>query len=255
MDSDNENEEKWVFSNTPTISKENDQNSSSSQNKKRILIIIIVSVVILIAIILGIILFIIFKPKKDEDKGQTNLEKNNVIKAQFSVYDDINNLKIIDLSNVDEDSINYIKLDGKNIENLTDFKGHIDIGGKGLYEIEIKFKSILSTMNSMFKDCENLIKIDLSKIDSLKIESMSEIFKGCSKLTSVDFSNFQSPNLFNISSMFQDCSSLNEINLPDFNTNNLKDISNIFNNCKNLKIIIKFSLVIPSIKEYSILKF
>ena len=51
------------------------------------------------------------------------------------------------------DSINYIKLDGKNIENLTDFKGHIDIGGKGLYEIEIKFKSILTKMNSIFKDC------------------------------------------------------------------------------------------------------
>ena len=117
MDSDNENEEKLVFSKASNISKEKAQNNSSSQKKKIIFILIIVSVVILIGIILGIILFIFFKSKNDKDKDQTNLEKNNAIKAQFSVNDDINILKIIDLSYIDLDSINYIKLDGRKIEN------------------------------------------------------------------------------------------------------------------------------------------
>ena len=50
----------------------------------------------------------------------------------------------------------------------------------------------------MFKDLENILKIDLSNFDASQITSMHEMFKGCSSLTSVILSNSNTYNLINI---------------------------------------------------------
>ena len=55
--------------------------------------------------------------------------------------------------------------------------------------IIITFSSPLSSLNSMFKNLEDIILVDLTHLDFSLVIDMESIFGGCSSLKSVDFSN------------------------------------------------------------------
>ena len=50
--------------------------------------------------------------------------------------------------------------------------------------------SKVTTMNSMFKNCVNLVNINFGEINTSSVEDMSYLFQDCIKLTSIDLSNF-----------------------------------------------------------------
>ena len=116
----------------------------------------------------------------------------------------------------------------------------------------------ITSMQGIFKNCEKLTSIDISKIETKYVENISYMVYGCSKLTSIDFSNNNFENVVNASGIFAYDDSLTNANLGSFqsleffdhafygslmtsidisllNTYNLKDITSLFYNCISLK--------------------
>ncbi len=76
--------------------------------------------------------------------------------------------------------------------------------------------SNITSMNSAFISCANLIKADLSGIDVSGCTDFTQMFTSCPKLTEVDLSNFKPTNAnayYMFTQTFQGCSSLTEIDL------------------------------------------
>ena len=66
--------------------------------------------------------------------------------------------------------------------------------------------SNITTMDSTFINCSNLISLDLSNCDTSNVYTMSNMFSGCSKLTTL--SKINADSIANIYCMFLNCSSL-----------------------------------------------
>ena len=100
---------------------------------------------------------------------------------------------------------------------------------------EYSLSSSLRSMKNMFKDCENLILLNLTDFDTSKITNMHSVFEGCSSLTKLDVSNFNTNKVKDMHSMFDHCSSLTELDLSSFDTGKVKDMGDMFKLCKSLK--------------------
>ena len=94
--------------------------------------------------------------------------------------------------------------------------------------------SLVSFMNSMFRDCSSLIKLDLSNFNTSKVIYMDGMFLGCSSLASLNLSNFNTSKVINMSYMFQNCSFLENLDLSSFNTLNVTTMYFMFLGCSSL---------------------
>lgn len=92
----------------------------------------------------------------------------------------------------------------------------------------------ITDLSYMFRECENLVSIDLKGLDTGKVTDMESMFDGCCNLSSLDVSGFDTRNVINMSRMFDRCNSLTNLNITNFNTGNVTDMSNMFNGCSGL---------------------
>ena len=86
----------------------------------------------------------------------------------------------------------------------------------------------------MFREFNNLEKIEFSNIDTSNVTDMNYMFFGCSSLTSLDLSNFDTSNVTDMSGMFSYCSSLTSLNLSNFDTSDVTNMSGMFSYCSSL---------------------
>ena len=84
----------------------------------------------------------------------------------------------------------------------------------------------VNTMASMFASCSNLTSISMGS--TARVNTMSNMFFNCSKLTSLTFTDLDTENLTNTSTMFRNCS-LQSFDFSSFNTHNVTDMSYMFN--------------------------
>ena len=63
----------------------------------------------------------------------------------------------------------------------------------------------------MFRNCSNLISLDLSGFDTSDVIAMDGMFDGCENLTTLDLSNFDTSNVTDMRDMFYGCSNLTTI--------------------------------------------
>ena len=124
-------------------------------------------------------------------------------------------------------------INGENKSNIFKLK----FEKKGKFNIFIIVDKSLTNMSKMFEKCENLKKIDLSKLKNCNVTNMSSMFNECSSLKHINFKDFNTNKLSNMSSIFSLCFSLKEINLSFLNTDNVTDMSNMFFKCKSIKNI------------------
>ena len=76
-------------------------------------------------------------------------------------------------------------IDGKKQNFQNNFKF-----SKGKHKVILKFKNKIKNCYRMFKDCLNLIDIDLSLFDTSDVNNKEEMFSGCNNLTNLDLSSF-----------------------------------------------------------------
>ena len=84
----------------------------------------------------------------------------------------------------------------------------------------------------MFANCESLISLDLSNLNTTKVNIMNSMFSNCYLLTSINLNNIDVSNVTNMGNMLNNCTSLKSI-----------DLSRFFNSAKNVQYIDRFFAV------------
>ena len=97
--------------------------------------------------------------------------------------------------------------------------------------------SIVTNMNHMFKGCDKLITLDLSKFDTSNVEGMEYMFHLCKSLQTIDLSNFDTKNVTTTRAMFYECNSLQTIDISSFDTSKVTNMNGMFRNCNALNKI------------------
>ena len=105
--------------------------------------------------------------------------------------------------------------------------------------------SKVKTMSYVFGGCSSLTHLDVSGFDTSNVTMMSGMFAGCSKLTSLDISAFDTSQLISMTRMFQDCSSLAQLSLPTSSMLRLKGLVETFKNCTSL-FALDLSGIVPA---------
>ena len=97
--------------------------------------------------------------------------------------------------------------------------------------------SKVTTMRSMFVDCENVRYINFTNVKTSSVTDMTNMFSGCRSLTSIDLLNFDTSKVTLMENMFMDCSSLTFLNLSNFDTSQLTKMKSMFSGCTKLESI------------------
>ena len=95
--------------------------------------------------------------------------------------------------------------------------------------------SKVTSMSEMFRNCNTLTTLDVSKWDTSKVTTMSYMFYYCSSLTTLDVSKWDTSNVTDMDAMFRMCSGLITITFGDnFDTSKVTTMYGMFTNCSNL---------------------
>ena len=79
-----------------------------------------------------------------------------------------------------------------------------------------------------FKECDRMIKADLSNVRTENVTDMKEMFSGCEDLAKLDLSSFDTGNVTNMSNMFSGCNALASLDLTSFDTKNVTNMCGMF---------------------------
>ena len=91
------------------------------------------------------------------------------------------------------------------------------------------------TMYAWFFECNNLLSVNLSNLDTSKTTSLGYAFSRCKSLTEIDLSALDTRSVKSFADVFQDCSSLRSVNLTGWDTSSGKDFRQMFYRCSSLK--------------------
>lgn len=92
-----------------------------------------------------------------------------------------------------------------------------------------------ASMRGMFANCESLLELDLTAMDTGNVEDMQSMFSGCGALKNLDITGLDTGSLGSIREMFYGCSSLRHLDVSQFNTSGVEDFSGVFESCENLE--------------------
>lgn len=93
------------------------------------------------------------------------------------------------------------------------------------------------TMYAWFFECNNLLSVNLSRLDTSKTTSLGYAFSRCKSLTDLDLSALDTSSVRSFADVFQDCSSLRSVNLAGWDTSSGKDFRKMFYRCASLEEI------------------
>lgn len=92
-------------------------------------------------------------------------------------------------------------------------------------------------MQSMFRECNVLPSIDLSKFNTSNVVRMDYMFYGCEAVEVLDCSSFNTEMVENLSYMFGYCRKLVSVYVKSFNTENCTDFRHLFVHCESLPAV------------------
>ena len=210
----------------PDYVKEKVVEQKQGVNKKCLVIIIVIAV--LIVLIAGIVLAVYFGSKNKEDGG--NIKLYLVFNKSNTNFNVINNINL--------DTGDYLVKYNNNTpfrllsENQKSFESGQCIYGPCY--VTITFDKILTSIESMFSNIQQIKYADFSELNTKKIINMNNLFLNCKNLEYVNFNNFQADKLETMNSAFENCESLSKIDLEDLVTPRLKSMNSAFKGCSSL---------------------
>ena len=219
------------------------------QNKKSILkIILIISISFLILITVFIAIFFSLAKKKKKGKEIENkiISQKNYIEASYNVEEG-KEMTIINSNEINlKDEDYYIELIDKLNENNNNLRNLKIIEIKnGIYKPEISgilsskiiFKKNLNSLNNLFINNKELIKVNFTNLNMSDVGSMKSTFSGCSNLDEISFEGINTNKLTKMENTFENCINLKKLDLSPLNTTNLKVMDNLFSGCNKLETL------------------
>ena len=116
----------------------------------------------------------------------------------------------------------------RNLKVTNDEKNFYTPEITGEKSFKIIFKINLITLNEIFKDNKELIKVDLSNFEMENVLSMNSSFSGCENLEEVNLEGINTTNLIDMTYTFEKCHNLKKIDLSSINANNTLNYKGIF---------------------------
>ncbi|EFU5040803.1 BspA family leucine-rich repeat surface protein [Listeria monocytogenes] len=157
-----------------------------------------------------------------------------------------------------------VRIERSNLSRVTSFA--LAFYGSGIEKVIIRDNNYptapsLLTTEGMFKNCSNLMEVDLSGLDTSAVTTMWDMFSSCRALEELNVSHFDTSSVTNMSymfydnrnlevldvsnldtssvtnmyAMFEDCTSLEELDVSNFDTSSVTDMYRVFNGCEKLK--------------------
>ena len=102
------------------------------------------------------------------------------------------------------------------------------------YLVILEWNKTIDTCQSFFNSLKGIIEIDLSEFDASEVTSMHSMFYQCEDLTNIKFGNINTTSLIDMSFMFSYCYSLYSIDLSNFDTSKVTKMTALFIECKSL---------------------
>ena len=163
---------------------------------------------------------------------------------------------IIEYTSVDEAIGRYFRLNGSSgsfVDSYTGntgritFKDYHSPGEKSLFSCvfhsgpihdsdleSLNFVTPIELSFLSFKECDRMIKVDLSNVRTGNVTDMSNMFCRCYALASLDLTSFDTGNVTNMEGMFSGCNALASIDLSGFDTESVTNMSYMFRGCESL---------------------
>ena len=91
------------------------------------------------------------------------------------------------------------------------------------------------TMYTWFFECNNLVSVNISKLDTSKTTSLGYTFSRCKSLTEIDLSALDTRSVRSFADAFQDCLSLRSVNLKGWDTSSGNNFRQMFYCCAALE--------------------
>ncbi|PCX32942.1 BspA family leucine-rich repeat surface protein [Listeria monocytogenes] len=131
-----------------------------------------------------------------------------------------------------------VRIEGSNLSRVTSFA--LAFYGSGIEKVIIRDNNYptapsLLTTEGMFKNCSNLMEVDLSGLDTSAVTTMWDMFNSCRALEELDVSNFDTSSVTNMAAMFSDNEKLEKLDLSTFDTSSVTNMGTMFKNCTALK--------------------
>ncbi|EAD3046376.1 BspA family leucine-rich repeat surface protein [Listeria monocytogenes] len=161
-------------------------------------------------------------------------------------------------------ALESVRIERSNLSGVKSFA--LAFYGSGIEKVIIRDNDYptapsLLTTEGMFKNCSNLMEVDLSGLDTSAVTTMRDMFYSCRALEGLDVSHFDTSSVTNMSymfydnrnlevldvsnldtslvtnmyAMFEDCTSLEELDVSHFDTSSVTDMYRVFNGCEKLK--------------------
>lgn len=146
-----------------------------------------------------------------------------------STFSGCANLETIDLSNLDFSKVTdfsgmfygctslktILGIETINTDSATTFKNMFAYSGIERFDMPNWNIINVTDISEMFRDCKQLVSVDLANVDFGMITSTGGMFNGCSKLTSVNLTGTNFVRVTGVRNMFRDCTELKSLYLTD----------------------------------------
>ncbi|HAO6013688.1 TPA: BspA family leucine-rich repeat surface protein [Listeria monocytogenes] len=131
-----------------------------------------------------------------------------------------------------------VRIERSNLSRVTSFA--LAFYGSGIEKVIIRDNNYptapsLLTTEGMFKNCSNLMEVDLSGLDTSAVTTMWDMFDSCRALEELDVSHFDTSSVTNMSYMFYDNRNLEVLDVSNLDTSSVTNIYAMFENCTSLE--------------------
>ncbi|MBC2205088.1 BspA family leucine-rich repeat surface protein, partial [Listeria seeligeri] len=131
-----------------------------------------------------------------------------------------------------------VRIEGSNLSRVTSFA--LAFYGSGIEKVIIRDNNYptapsLLTTEGMFKNCSNLMEVDLSGLDTSAVTTMWDMFSSCRALEELDVSHFDTSSVTNMSYMFYDNRNLEVLDVSNLDTGSVTNMYAMFEDCTSLE--------------------
>lgn len=106
---------------------------------------------------------------------------------------------------------------------------------------EVIFKNVniekVKDLEGLFNNCINLVKVDITGLDTSNVNGFSRLFYNCKSLKELDLSSMNIANGYYFNNMFYNCISLEKLDISTWSNEHIISIMNMFKFCNKLKNI------------------